>query len=220
MNLILLFVFLVSGGRQSLAQSTETPHAQTVAIQNTKTIIIADQSHGDRWMMEYALEIFQTIKKADPSFDCIYLEVEPEAEIAIHSFLTGVEYNESVGVWISESSRKLKSSFNNIIPDWFLKAIHQLGYKIKGADVPWSSDLGRSIIEMFTDPNVKITENMHLLVEERNYIFATHIDKGLKDQECKKAVLLVGEAHIDPSTYKPVQDYVTDFALINFVWKF
>ena len=208
-----LFIFALNPSL-SVAESPFSEQ-QRASVLSFKTMIIADVAHGDRYMLEHELATLEKIKNADPSYNCLFLEIEPKAEDAIRGFLNGEDYVETVGLWISESSRKTKFPFVNIIPDWYLLKVHQMGYQIRGADVDWSSDLGAKIIPLIKkmkDPSVDFSEYAPLLVGERSRLMANRIADSLVNKSCLKSVLVVGEGHLEPIGfgYKSVQQYLKD----------
>lgn len=207
-----LFILLFSLSAQT-NPLTEEQKASFTAIQS---IIIVDMDHGERSQLEHELKLLQMIKSADPSFDCLFKELEPSAEIPILEFLKGKDYMETVGLWISESSRKIKFPFKNIIPNWYLTKVNELGFVIKGADVEWSSELGQRIIPLIKKYNEKsgdLSEYGPLMVGERSRVMAERLITSLVSKTCKKVVLVVGDGHLEPLGFKPIQQYLKDVGI-------
>jgi len=208
-NFLPLFVLLFSLS----ALATPLTDQQRSHFTSVQSILIVDIEHGEKSQLEYELKLLERIKSADSSFDCLFKEIEPAAELPILEFLRGKDYIETVGFWISETSRKIKFPFKNIIPDWYLTKVNQLGFVTKGADVEWSSELGQKIIPMIKRYNEKfgdLSEYGPLMVGERSRVMAERLIASLASKTCKKVVLVVGEGHLESLGFKPVQQYLKD----------
>ncbi|MEK6775130.1 MAG: hypothetical protein AABY64_14410 [Bdellovibrionota bacterium] len=194
--------------------------AKLELLKKVRSVIIPDLNHGDESFLKEQAEILKEIKTADQEFECLFLEVEPKATIAINNFLTGLNYEDSVRLWINETSHKIGSPFKNIIPDWYLLKIHKLGFKIVGVDIDWNSELGSKIIPLIKlhDQGSSIEQYGKLLVGERSKIIAENVIRELQNKSCRKGVLIVGQGHLEDFLYKPVQLYFKDANVSGFIW--
>lgn len=207
--IFLLYILLlsISGHAGPLTE------AQAAYFKSVQSLIIVDGSHGEKFQLEYEIQLLEKIKKADPSFDCLFKEVEPSAEGPILEFLKGGDYLETVGLWISESSRKIKFPFANIIPDWYLTKVSEIGFVTKGADVEWSSEIGQKIIpliKMYHEKPGAISEYGPLMIGERSRVMAGRLIVSMSEGVCKKIVLVVGEGHLEDLGFKPIQQYLKE----------
>lgn len=230
-SVFISFLMLIAGTgwcaqaetRTSVPLQNRPPTASLVkTAQAIKAILIPDEDHGSQFMLVEELEKLSTLRQADASYDCVFLEVEPKAEKAIESFLSGQPYDLTVKQWIAESSQIIGRQFVNIIPNWYLNSLKELRYRVFGADVAWDSKDGREIIPLIekvhADPD-KFYEFAPLLVERRSQIMAERISKALSSGLCQKAALVVGSGHLDPGNGKPVQAYLKALGILSGVWR-
>jgi hypothetical protein len=184
------------------------------------SVIIPDVAHGDESFLKDQVEILKKIKFADNEYECLFLEIEPRASISINNFLTGTDYEESVRLWISESSHKIGVPFQNIIPEWYLVKINELGFKIIGVDVDWSSNLGSKIIPAIKLHNQGDTFEKYgkLLVGDRSQVIAENVIHNLQNKSCRNGVLIVGAGHLADFMFKPIQFYLNNANITGFLW--
>jgi hypothetical protein len=189
--------------------------AQSVSmgdVLQSKVLIIPDNVHGHLQELEYQSIWLRDIKAADSNYDCLLSEIDPRLTVEIRKFLSGATYQSSIQAWQDRLSQEEGMRFLNIIPDWYLVRVQKLGFKVIGVDIDFSTELGKKVISAVKYGNTSSEDYQMNVKVKRTEAMAKSIIKTLANGSCKKAIFVVGGAHLEQTYWqkKSVQDFLEE----------